>query len=163
MAIAVQKDGACQIKIASPHDGTLEELGYTRNGVDPEHDGFYSEVHGDQNGGDEGPPIDIQYFGEIARVRIELTKFDLAVFEKIRRRVPSATTAGTPAAPGVLMFAAEDYFRLLLNTASNPMNFTRAIPRSAISYNKSTKWKTASCEFECHKDENGVLWNVATT
>ena len=162
MAETVNKDGLCAIKIAAPFGGTLELLGYSRNGVEPDLEPYFDDVPGDQNGGDNGPPIEIQYFGEIARVRIEVTKFDPAVAAKITARCPSAT-AGTPHAVGTLLFAEGEYYRLLLHTPTRPMNFTRAIPRGAVTANKGTKWQTYTCEFECHKDANGVLYNATTS
>ncbi len=163
MASSVNKDGLCNVKIAAPFDGSLEHLGYSRNGVEPDQEPYFDEVPGDQNGGDQGPPIEIQYLGEIVRVRLEMTRFDDAVADKIRKRCPGAATVGTPHTTGTLLFAEEEYFRLLLHSPTNPMNFPRAIPKGAITANKGTKWQTFTCEFECHKDENGVLWNETTS
>ena len=47
----------------------LETLGYTQNGVQIEEELYTGDVKGDENGGEEGPPIDVQYFGEVHRVR----------------------------------------------------------------------------------------------
>lgn len=162
MAETVVKDGLCHIKLASPADGTLEALGYARNSVDPSGDTYMTDVPGDQNGGDEGPPIEIQHMGDIWRVRIELTKFDTAVATKLKARLPGATE-GVPATPGTLLFADNKVFRLLLHSTSRPMNFKRAVLRSAVEFNKGTKWQTFSCEFECHKDADGVMYDATTS
>ena len=68
MANLVHVAGLALIKISFGGSGYLE-LGYTRNGADITHEGFFLDVPGDENGGDEGPPIEIQFLGEIARVR----------------------------------------------------------------------------------------------
>jgi hypothetical protein len=163
MTATVQKDGACEIKIAVPFGGTLEVLGYTRNGADASQDTHMTDVPGDENGGDEGPPIDIQHFGDVWHITLELTKFDRAVLKKIQRRIPSATTDGTPAAPGTLTFASGDVFRVLLNSPTEPMNFLRCVPRSAIEFNKGTKWMTARVSFDCYKNASGIIHNAVTT
>ena len=59
----IQVAGLAPIKV----DGEL--LGYTRNGADTTKEAYWLDVPGDENGGDDGPPIDVQYLGEIARVR----------------------------------------------------------------------------------------------
>ena len=68
MAIAVIVDGLVTVKI-TPYGGAQASLGYTRNGVDITFEGFFLDVMGDETGGDDGPPIDRQYLGEIARIR----------------------------------------------------------------------------------------------
>lgn len=161
MATAVSNAGLCTIKILIP-GGSLETLGYTRNGAEPTEEAFFIDVPGDENGGDEGPPIEIQYMGQIARIRVELTKFDVAVLAKVRKRIHTATL-GTPATAGTLMFAGTKDFRLLLHSPNDPRNFPRVICRGAIESNNGTKWQSWSMEFEAHKDANGVLENTTTT
>jgi hypothetical protein len=163
MAATPQVAGKCLIKIsvASPWS-VLLDLGYSRNGVDVDEEGFFGDVPGDENGGDSGPPIDIQYFGNTARVRLELTKFDRTVFDHLRKRV-QGSTIGTPATSGTLMIAEGKYCRLCLVATNDNRNFPIAIPRNVISMNIGTRFQTAVCEFECHKDSNGVLWNTTVS
>ncbi len=160
MAAAVQNGGLATIKVDV--GAGLVTLGYTRNGADESEDSFMTDVPGDENGGDEGPPIEIQMMGMIARVRLELTKWDTTVAAAIRARLKSATD-GTPPTPGTMIFSGAKDFRLLIHSVSLPHNFPRAIPRSAIEMNNGTKYATLVIEFECHKDANGVLRNATTT
>ena len=161
MAAAVQIAGACEIKVAT-NGGSLQSLGYTRNFADVTKEAFWVDVPGDENGGDEGPPIEIIYLGEIARVRLELTKWDATVAAIVKARL-SGGTAGTPGSTGTAMFAGSKDLRLLLNAANDPRNFPRAIPRGSIEIGRGSKYSTLVCEFECHKDGSGVLYNTTTS
>lgn len=158
MALAVWVGGATLIQVGTGGAGALEDLGYNRNNVDTIKEGFFLDVPGDQNGGDDGPPIEIQYLGEIARVRVEMTKFDNTIADKVRARVQSGT-AGTISSVGALMFAGTLFMRLRLTNANLIRNFPRAIPRGAIEIGRGSKFSTFVCEFECHKDNSGILYN----
>ena len=162
MAHAVHVAGKALVKVGTGAAGVLEELGYTRNGVDIRCEGFFLNVPGDENGGEHGPPIDVQIFGEIAHVRLELTKWTVVVADEIASRTKDGT-AGTPPTPGTLMFAGSKAIRLLVATATTPMNFLRAFPRGAIEINKGTRYSALVCEFECHKNAAGLLYNAVTT
>ena len=74
MAVAVQVAGLATIKIAAAVGSPLYTLGYTQNGAFITTEGYTVNVPGDENGGDDGPPIEIQSLGETARVRLEFTK-----------------------------------------------------------------------------------------
>jgi len=163
MAVTVQVAGKCLVKIAvaSPFS-VLLDLGYTRNGVDADEEAFFLDVPGDEYGGDSGPPIEIQWLGAIARIRLELTKFDRTVFDNLRKRV-QGSTLGQPATSGTLMIADTKYCRLCLVSANDPRNFPIAIPRNVIGMNLGTRFQTAVCEFECHTNASGVLWNTTVS
>jgi hypothetical protein len=175
MAAVIQVPGPCLIKVSTGgpiSSPTLETLGYTVNGADVTHEVMMDDIPGDQNGGDSGPPIDIQYYGQIARVRLEMSKWDTDVLHKLLPRVHPAGGVGavvalSTATVGTLMAASGSAFRLLLlptSAAANgpmvgPMNFLIAIPRGPIEVNKGSKWARLVLDFECHASE-GVLANV---
>ncbi len=71
MSLAPIYDGPALIRVAIPGvaSGALQDLGYTEDGADVVRNPFWAEVKGDQNGGTEGPPIDIQWLGETATIR----------------------------------------------------------------------------------------------
>lgn len=161
MARVVVVGGLCDVQVDSNGNGTqLVSLGYTANAADVTREAFWLNVPGDENGGDDGPPIEIQFLGEIARIRLELTKWDIAVAAQIEARAQSFTS-GQPGTAGTLMFADTQYFRLLLRTPTTPLNFPLAIPRGQIEINRGTKFSRLILEFECHKDgsDPGVLYN----
>lgn len=138
----------------------LDLLGYTRNGAEMTSEGYFLNIPGDQNGGDDGPPIDVQYLGETARIRIELTKWDATIAAGIEARIQGGT-GGTPGTPGSLMSA--NSHRLLIFTTAQARNFPRAFPRGAIELNKGTRFSILVFEFEAHEDASGVLWNTEIT
>lgn len=163
MPIAVEVAGLVTVRVDTGASNALEDLGYTRNGADVRSQGFFLGIPGDENGGDEGPPVDIQYFGEIATVRMELTKFDRAIVDKVKSRIYGNTvaTAFSPSAAGSLMFGGSLTFRVLLACTTQPRNFPRCVLKEPIEINKGTKYSTLLLEFEAHKNAAGVLWNEA--
>lgn len=158
--------------------GEPRVVGYSRNGVTITYEDFWIDVPGDEHGGDDGPPIDIQHLGRIARVRIELTKFDETSVSAIKARVdntlfgrpaPIAASGSDPPAarpPGTLMFTNAYTMRLTIRAVRGDAavhNFPRAFPRAAIDLNVATKYQSPILEFECHKDSTGVLENTVVT
>jgi hypothetical protein len=97
-------------------------LGYTRDGAHVSTEAFWENVPGDENGGQQGPPIDIQYMGETARIRLELTKWDTTLADALAARL-SGTTPGVVKTSGTLVFAGGYYFRVLIRTTNTPINF----------------------------------------
>lgn len=162
MAEQIQVDGVAVIKIASPANGTLETLGKTINGAEVTERLFTEEVKGDENGGDPGPPIDIQMLGEIHIVRLTLSKYDEAILNKVRASLAGGT-AGTPGTSGTLYFQDSKSWRLLIHTTNRPRNYTNVIFREPKEVNKGTIHSKATIIAECHKDANGVLYNSTTT
>ena len=160
---SVQVTGAALIQLAAEgqDSDSLVDLGYTRNGAEISFTGFFLDVPGDENGGDDGPPIDVQFVGETALIRIELTKYNATLANEVTARLKGGT-AGTPGTPGTLMFGDTKAWRLLINPTSGPINFLRAFPRNVIELNKGTRFSTLVVEFEAHKGAGGVLWNTNT-
>lgn len=146
------------------YPAAMSLLGFTRNGAEISATGYFLDVPGDEHGGDDGPPIDVQYMGEIASVRLELTKWDLALGRTVESRRNSGT-GGSPGTAGALMFGgvagSSLAFRVLVNTATAAQrrNFLRCFPRNVIEINKGTRFSTLVVEFEAHA-VNGVLWNT---
>jgi hypothetical protein len=162
MPITVHNAGAALIKI-QPYNGSLQELGYTRNGADITTQGFFADVPGDQNGGDQGPPIDIQNFGEIAHIRLELTKWDQTVYNLLKARMVGAT-AGTPPTSGNFMFQGNLYHRLVVAAVNLPRNFPCVAFREPFTKNFGTRFAVAIVEAIAYKHpETGILYNEVIT
>ena len=165
MAITVNVAGLATIKIAA--GGALQDFGYTMDGARITTEGFTVNVPGDENGGDEGPPVEIQYLGEIVRVRLEMTKWDVSVGNVLSARFKGGT-AGVPVAAGSLVFSAGGYFRLVISAANAPWNFPCAtLIKQPIEINAGTKYSKLLVEFECYKNPSagngadaGVLYNT---
>lgn len=156
MALTIQVDGKALIQIASPANGTLEDLGYTMNGVEITENLYVGDVSGDENGGEEGPPIDIQYFGQVDVIRMLFTKWDEAVLNKIRAALAGGT-AGTPGVSGTLYFQGAVSFQLKINTANRPRIYRNVIFREPKEINKGTKHSRAMIVATAYKDANGIL------
>lgn len=161
MATAIIVDGVAIVKTCTT-GGTLAELGRTRNGVTITENLFTGDVHGDDNGGDEGPPIDVQYFGEIHVVRCELTKYDETEANKVRAGLAGGT-AGTPGTSGSLYFQGAAYWRLLIHSTTRPRNYLGAIFKEPKEVNKGTKFSTLVVTSTCYKDSTGVMYNATTS
>jgi len=158
MAKIVQVGGLITVKV--DYGEGIKDLGFTRNGVQYTEESFWGDVAGDQHGGDEGPPIEVQYFGEVHRIRCELTKYDADVAAKVAGKVAGETN-GTPGASGTLMFAQDKTMRVLLegSIAAEPhiRNYPKAIPRMPVELNAGTKFSTLVIEFEAHKPPGDTI------
>lgn len=165
MAITIHVAGACLAKIDANQGSGLESLGYTVNGAEIEERDYHSDVPGDQNGGEEGPPIDVQYFGAVHVVRLDLSSWDTAVVNKLLAKIATGT-AGTLPTPGSLMGSGSLTYRLLLLTTNEPRNYPRAFLRNGVRKNHGTKFSRLSLEFECHGSTaggGGTLYNATTS
>ncbi len=164
MAYLIQVPGPALVKTGTGTVGALQDLGYTRNGAGLSFEGLFQDVPSDDMGGDAGPPADVLYHGEIARIRLELTKWDADVVEILNGRLRGLATPGTPSFPGKLMFAGGYDIRLLILTATKPYNFPRTIIRQPIQLpDRGSKFSVVVVEFEAHVDGTGVLWNHTST
>lgn len=161
MAAAVVVAGATLIRTGTGAANALEDLGYSINGVRIFEDVFTGDVPGDQNGGDAGPPIDVQYFGQVDRVEIEMSKFDAAVIAKIAPRLLGGS-AGTIGTAGTLIAAGSKYYRLLLTATNFTRNYLCAVPRAAIETNWGTKFTMLRLVFDCYAF-GGTLYNTTTS
>ena len=164
MAVIVNVTGLATIKVAPAAGAPLSTLGYTQNGAQITFEGYELRVPGDENGGDDGPPIDIQVLGQSARIRLELTKFDTTVSDTILTRTPGGTLGqpDTVAVPiGTLIFASSQYFRLVIDTATRPFNFPCvSFVKTPQELNAGTKYQRHIVEVEAFKHPStGILWN----
>ncbi|MCC7424821.1 MAG: hypothetical protein IT428_31505 [Planctomycetaceae bacterium] len=161
MAEQVNVAGAVQVKVGTGSASALESLGWSVNGIDISEDVFTGDVPGDQNGGDQGPPIEVQIFGEIHRIAIDLSKYDPAIAAKIQAKYKGGT-AGTTATPGSLFFAGSTYYRVLLLGSNFTRNYPYCLVRQPMSINVGTKFSVQRIIFDAHSISN-TLWNTTTT
>ncbi len=163
MAVTIQVDQASNIWIAANAAGTLEELGYTTDGSSVTEQIFTKEVHSDEYGGEEGPPADIQYLGEMHIIRLRLSRYDESIANKIRASTAGGT-AGTPATRGTLYKQDAKTWRLLIKTANRPRNYLCAIFREPREFNKGTKYSELQVTAHCFEPTLGAaLYNTTTT
>lgn len=160
MAEQVQVAGLVTIKVDTGSAHALETLGFSVNGVDLEENIFTLDVQGDEHGGDAGPPIDVQYLGQVDIVRMELSKYDKAVLDKIRARLWNSGFT-TPAAGqvlsadiGALFFAGSKFFRLVLDAANGGFDrdYVKVIFREPITVNRGVKHSIARLTATCYRE-----------
>ncbi len=148
--------------------GNLKKLGECLDMADVEDRAYWNPVPGDRYGGPQGPPIDIQYLGSICVVRMELSRWDTAVWDLLKKR-QVVTTAGTIALTDVGKVMLANYgFRLLLSTTTRPLNFPAVILRDSAQFAMGTKFTSLALSFECHRCQTpvgreGILYDSTIT
>lgn len=165
MAATVVVPGPATIKIQIT-GGSIQTLGFTRNGVEISENTYLLDVPGDENGGDEGTPIDVQFLSEAHVLRLNLTKWDTAVAVDLFKKTPGSTinsTLGTPTTAGTLLFAQGGTYRVLIDSANFDRNYPRCVLRGAIEHSVGSKYQALMMELVGYKDGSGVLWNTTMT
>ncbi len=158
MPTAVQVPGLAVVSVG----GSV--FGRTRNGIHYSEEPFYNDVHGDAHGGDQGPPIDRQYLGIIARVRLQMTDWDKAVFSTILANVAGGA-AGTVLASNIgALYIGGSKFLTLSWTCALDASFNRsfdiAIPTTEPKeVNVGTLNAECLVNFECwRRASDGRIW-----
>jgi hypothetical protein len=129
----------------------LQKLGEQMDMTEPEHQVFLHNVPGDRNGGPEGPPIEVQYLGEIARIRCDMSRWDPTVWDFLRKLgVKASQGTITDAHVGQLILT-NRAVRVILISSARPINFPCCIVRNPYVYGMGTKFSRASVEFEAHR------------
>lgn len=161
MAAFVQIGGPTQIFVGTGAGNALQFLGYTVNGAEITAENVMEDVPGDQGGGDGAIPIEIQVFGQLHRLHLEFSKWDINVFNlltaAINQNGVGSISAGFSAIPGTLFFANNAAFRLLVKpplTAQLIRNYQLAIPREPNVYNVGTKWSRLVMDWVAYPDLN---------
>jgi hypothetical protein len=162
MAATIQVAGLASVKVDSGVANAIELIGYTENGVEIQENQFTYDVHGDENGGDQGPPIDVQNLGQVDIIRMTFTKWDDAIMAKIRPAAKGGT-AGTVPTPGALAIQGSGTFRLLIDAPNFDRNYTTVIFREAKEMNVGTKHSKAVIVAHGYKNASGVVWNTTMT
>lgn len=153
---AFQKTGLIHVKIAYPFNGTLVSLGTAHDQIQVTERKFWHEAKSDAGGGQNGPPQELQYLGEIHVVRMRLagwTGSSVALLRKLTN-----TTLGTidQAQVGAFMLTSSSV-RLLLDTpsAGDAMNYWCAMPEQPMEIGVGTKYSEWDIQFTCHRPPCG--------
>ncbi len=116
--------GPCQVFAGVGSAGALTFVGYSEFGVDVRMVAAYRDVISDFGGPEV--PVDSQFMGEHAYIRMTLNKYNEAVLQKIAaRRFGTSVTAGAIEANGLgsLMIAEAYAYQLLLYCPYNTKSF----------------------------------------
>ena len=91
----IQVPGKVDILVAFPSAYTsLFKLGESENGIQIRKTVFYGRVSGDRYGGNEGPPIEQQFFGEQLEFELAMSRWSPAQVLKVEKLGGLLTTAG---------------------------------------------------------------------
>ena len=160
MAVEVQVPGRCNIRVSIDDGANYNSLGFTQDGVELTFEPFTLDVPGDEHGGTDGPPIDVQFLGMIVRIRLQLTSWDTAVWKTIETRINDGVFGEVQQADiGALMFSHKYQLSIeplpsrdLTNAADFDFEFERVIFKSGHEVNVGTKFATLVIEAEGHRD-----------
>ena len=104
-----------------------------------------------------------EHFNKILHLTgIVLTKYDNTVMNKVKALIAGGTAGDLPAA-GTLYMQDQKYTRLLLETASNPINFPRVVWQEPIQFNVGTRFTMVVLSGTAYPDENGLLYDAVIT
>lgn len=182
MAASPQVAGPCEVQVNTGSAGALASLGWSRDNITPQRNRLLVNVPGDQNGGEDGNPIEIQDLGGFYSVHMELTKWDFSVAANVRTLGNPITSTGTGnpflalatgavPVPGSMIFSNTAYYRLLLKPLAPAniatvfaMNFLQAIPaQEPYSISLSSKFSVLVLDWICYPNASNVIWNTTTT
>ena len=168
MAAQVQRAKVTTIKVDMGGGEGLETLGYALDVPEHRDQAFHHDVPGDEHGGPQGPPIDVQLLGRVSHVRCEMSKYDATVAKRVQARL-NAEGAGNwgtmdTADIGTLMIQDSKTFRVLLSNTNDPRNFPICLCRQPVEIGVGTKFSTLIFEFEAHRNQStGVIWNTVNS
>jgi hypothetical protein len=167
MALPAQSDviwvaGPCDVfvGIEGAVASAMLYLGHTRNGAEIELREYEGEVPTDENGGEEGPPTDKQFFGMSATIRLDMTRYLDTAMAQVRFAMASgsvvgtlATAAGTlgagylPSEVGKLKYANANMYRLLVRATFGQSHVLTTPEQAKI-------WNFPRCSFQEPKSVN---------
>lgn len=165
MAVQPIYYGAALIRIAAGSD-SLADLGYSADGVRITHRGYWLDVPSDREGGEAGPPRDVQFMGVEADIYCELTEFDQTQADKIMALLPGYTL-GTWAdsSIGTLVRTGSNLtYRVLVNSTTVPFNYPTCVIRDAYEINKGTRHARLIFTAKAYRwGGSGLMFNNTTS
>ena len=149
----IQVTGVVNVQYAIPHTGALVELGVATDSIQITERHYYHDIPGDMNGGQQGPPIDIQKLGEVHTINIRFSSWHLGNMQLLEKHFHTTRGAVAQGEVGKLMFQSGQAIRLLLETIDieNIRNYWHCILREPKSFSIGTKYTEQSLTFEAHR------------
>lgn len=158
--------GKVEVLIALPSAySTLFKLGESENGIQVRKTPVLGDVIGDRYGGQQGRPIERQFFGLTAEFQLAMSRWDKVQVAKLEAVGGLLTTVGTVplATIGALVHAAYGV-RFLLYSIAQPtlsLNFPCCIWTSPMERGHGTKYSTCSMQITAERAPEGY-WNSAS-
>lgn len=155
--------GPVEIWVDTGASLALEFLGWSVNGVTIQQVAFHGPIHSDENGGDQGPPVDYQLFGQQHRISMELSKFQDTVLAKLEARYNPNTVAGNVGV-GMLLGCSAAMFRVLLKGPSFVRNYPACLIPEPIEISPiGSQASRARVSFIAEAPAGDTIWNTTTT
>lgn len=180
-AEAIQVAGKSNIWLALPATPTmLIKVGEQLDDTQLEILDFWHDVHADSHGGPQGPPVERQHLGKIARGTLTLSKWNPLVLEHLHKHNLMATE-GTLLETEIGGLTLKDrHFRVLiypkrtnvtLGAATDyhlTWNFPCAVLGSPVQLGQGTKFSALRLSVEAHRApaghaKAGVVWDRDVT
>lgn len=160
----VTRAGLTNILVAVPYNGQLMHLGHATDQIDIQSRPYLLDVPGDRNGGSQGPPIEIQYLGQVYIISFTLSSFVGATVAYLQDWCQTVSGQVAQADVGQFVMSTKSV-RLLLEAPSSTTNFVCCIPREPIRFGVGTKYTEFAFQFEAHRApcghaSAGVIWNT---
>ena len=162
--MAISRNVACKVlvKADTGSSNALESLGYSIGGVNIEERPFNEPIHSDENGGPQGPPVDIIHHGEMHVITFDMVSYDAAVAAKLKAF--RGTTDGSAAAtPCGLLFADSGTHRILLLGSSFTRNYLRCVVSASNLGQVGSHASVFRVTIEAYMNASNVLWNTTTS
>lgn len=164
MALIVQKTGLVTHYTQAPGQNNLVATGYAMDMTRIREQPFWHDVPSDENGGPQGPPIDVQFLGAIVQIQIEMSRWDVAQVALLRKY--ASATQGTISPNEVGTFMSNKAVALLCYAPTQPLPlyFPFCIVREPIEFGAGTKFSSVQLNFTAYKHPtSGVLYSQDTT
>lgn len=154
--------------------GDLIKIGEQMDDTKIQVQGYFHDVFGDRHGGPQGPPIERQMLGQIARVQFSLSRWSHEVRAMIQQHNVFATDGAVQDSEvGALMFRDRCFRLLIKNSRENysqsgddpfTYNFVCATLSTPVDCGQGSKHSILQFSMEAHRAPEGhpnagVLWN----
>lgn len=154
--------GPVQMWVDTGAVNALAFLGWSQNGVTIEEIAYNAPVHSDENGGEQGPPTDYQFFGMQHRITAELSKFQTSVLALVAARY-NPNISSSAIATGMLIGCNSAFFRCLLWGPNFVRNYIATIPLEPIEWSPVGSQHTRIRISLTANTVGGVMYNQTIT
>jgi hypothetical protein len=145
----------------------LWKLGELEDQVEPRYRNILGRVSGDRYGGSGGDAIEMQFFGQVAEIELQLSRWDKECYALLQRMgglTYDATTGGANPNNAIrltdmgALVMRDRSFRLLLRTVRDTyfiQNFPCCLLESDFGTNSGTKYSRLSMRVTAHRTPEG--------
>jgi len=157
-------NGPATIDLLWSGDSAYVNLGITVDGPDVSNRGHFEDVLADDGG--PAVPVDVQYFGEDAQIRLDIIRWDETQMRRLESRIAGKTVGQVRAVDiGTLMYRGLHNFKMRINatartglSAENTWIYNVCWAEDVIQFKPSTKVLRKSVIIRAIPDTSGVLY-----